>query len=106
MSLFTQLVPDPPGPALWFLLGTKAGQKSEKSKLDKAVKVIQDVAKKSGLEPDCIEVLMDYILGEEGVSGSGCGILSVVLIDNTKGVSKGVAHSSMTGVTCFGALTS
>ena len=34
------------------------------AKLKEAVKVIQDVAKESGLEPDCIKVLMDYVTGK------------------------------------------
>lgn len=39
---------------------------AQKSEVDRALKVIQRVAKESGLEPDCIEVLMDYVLGKEG----------------------------------------
>lgn len=45
-----------------------SGTDAQKSEVEKALKVIQGVAKKSGLEPDCIEVLMDYVLRKEGVS--------------------------------------
>lgn len=44
------------------------GTNAQKSEVDNALKVIQGVARENGLDPDCIEVLMDYVLGKEGVS--------------------------------------
>jgi hypothetical protein len=46
------------------LPGSSEGKKKD---VEKAIKVIHGAANESGLEPDCIEVLMDYVLGKEGI---------------------------------------
>lgn len=48
------------------LSGTTSRQ--PRAQVDSAVGVIQNVAKEKGLEPDCIEALMDFVAGEGGVS--------------------------------------
>lgn len=48
-------------------LCTDAASRKPHAKLNEAMKVIHDVAKDNGLEPDCIEALMDYVTGGKGV---------------------------------------
>ena len=48
------------------LFPLETSSKKPKAEVDRVVKVIQDVAREDGLEPDCIEALMDFVIGQGG----------------------------------------
>ena len=59
-----------------YILNTDTAISKPVAEVDNAVKVVQDIAKESGLEPDCIEALMDFITGEYKIDGCGIQISS------------------------------
>lgn len=73
---------------LFLFIGHADTDDKPKSEVDSAVDLISDVAKRTGLEPDCIEALMEFVTGREGGRGidGGCGMLLALLPSRPLGV--------------------